>query len=73
MPGTDLATKAAREFFERNGDITAAGQELRGFNAYGWAILADRAYGKVVDRAQIEVSGKLSLEQVLAGRKKAGK
>jgi hypothetical protein len=71
LPGTDLAALAAREFFARHPSISAAMiRELRGFNGYGFATLADRAFGKVVDK-QLIVSSGVSLEDVLRARKKA--
>ena len=70
LPGTDVAAQAAREFFARHPTITAATvRELRGFNAYGWAQLADRAFGKLVEKAQVMTTG-VSLEDVLRARKK---
>ena len=41
LPGVDKAALAARRFFDRFPDITPAmAKALRGFNAYGWAVLA---------------------------------
>jgi hypothetical protein len=74
LPGTDLAAKYAREFFERHprGITKAIIEELKGLNGYSWTQLADRAYGKVVEKHQVATVG-VSLEDVLEARKKAGK
>lgn len=60
LPGTDLGQKYAREFFERHpeGVSDSMAAELKGFNAYAFGVLADRGYGKVKDKAELEVSGK---------------
>jgi hypothetical protein len=72
LPGCDVAALAAREFFARHPTITAATvKELRGLNAYAWSQLADRAFGKVVEK-QLIVSSGVSLETLLKARKKAG-
>jgi hypothetical protein len=74
LPGTDLAAKYAREFFERHprGITKAMIEELKGLNGYSWTQLADRAYGRVVEKHQIASVG-LSLRDVLEARKRAGK
>jgi hypothetical protein len=46
-------------------------KELRGMNAYAYSVLADRAYGKIVEKQQIAVAG-ISLETILKARKLAG-
>jgi hypothetical protein len=53
-PGTDLAAVYARRFFEEHPegispDMTS---DLKGFNAYGYGLLADRGYGKVKDHVE---------------------
>lgn len=60
LPGTDLAAKYARELFERHpegisGDLAV---ELKGFNAYAYGVLADRAYGKIKEKQEVEHTGK---------------
>jgi hypothetical protein len=71
LPGTDLAQKYAREFFEkhRDGITKEMAAALRGFNGYGFSVLADRAFGKLVEKQQIATVG-VSLEDVLRARKK---
>ena len=56
LPGTDLAALYARRFFERHpeGISRELAHELKGFNAYAFSILADRAYGKVAEKRQVE-------------------
>ena len=76
LPGTDLAALYARRFFERDPAairmIQEISRDLKGFNAYGFTQLAERAYGKK-EHIDLNLSGKLSLEVVLAARKKSGK
>jgi hypothetical protein len=54
LPGTDLAAVAARRFFEAHPEGISAqmSKDMKGFNAYGFSVLADRAYGKVKDRIE---------------------
>lgn len=53
-PGIDLAAKMSRQFFERHEEIGPdMSKELKGFNAYAFGVLADRAYGKVKDRVEL--------------------
>lgn len=55
FPGTDLAAMYARKFFEAHpGICPEMADELRGFNAYGFNVLADRAYGKVRQQERME-------------------
>jgi hypothetical protein len=73
LPGVDVAAMAARDFFRRYPTISAAmARELRGFNGYGFSVLADRAFGKLTDRQHILTTG-VTLEQVLLARKRADK
>jgi hypothetical protein len=61
---------AAREFFDRHPHITRQMiKELRGMNAYAYSVLADRAYGKIVEKQQIVATG-VSLEDILRARKR---
>ena len=32
-------------------------EDLKGFNAYAYSVLADRAYGKVKEKQQVEHTG----------------
>ena len=70
LPGTDLAAKAAREFFERypEGIGKRMAEELKGFNAYAYGVLADRAYGKL--RQQVEYTGSIEVVQRLISARK---
>lgn len=58
-PGTDLAALYARRFFEAHpeGISKDMGNELKGFNAYGFSVLADRGYGKAEAKQQVEMTG----------------
>jgi|SRR6185437_5452933 len=49
LPGTDLAALYARRFFEAHPEGIGSMVELKGFNAYAFGVLADRAYGKSKD------------------------
>ncbi len=54
-PGVDLASVAARILFEQSpGKLPNI---PKGFNAYGFSVLADRAYGKVKDKSEVAVTG----------------
>ncbi len=59
LPGTDLAALYARRFFEAHSDgiSDAMAEDLKGFNAYGFSVLADRGYGKVHEHQRIEHTG----------------
>jgi hypothetical protein len=59
LPGTDLAALYARRFFESHpeGISDEMADGLKGFNAYGFSILADRAYGKVKEIQRVEHTG----------------
>jgi hypothetical protein len=59
LPGTDLAALYAKRFFEAHPDGISEemAEDLKGFNAYGYSVLADRGYGKVKERQQIEHTG----------------
>jgi hypothetical protein len=71
LPGTDKAQLAAREFFETYPRISKEMiRALRGFNGFGFATLADRAFGRVVEKHQVTAVG-VSLEDVLRARKRA--
>lgn len=59
LPGTDLAALIARRIFEQCGKEVSEGmaaQVAKG-NAYAFNVLADRAYGKIKDTAQVEHTG----------------
>lgn len=59
LPGTDLAATYARRFFETHpeGISPGLGDDLKGFNAYAFGLLADRAYGKVKEHRRGEHAG----------------
>ncbi len=58
LPGTDLAALAARRFFEEHPEgIELMADDLKGFNAYAFSVLADRGYGKVREHQRIEHTG----------------
>lgn len=59
LPGTDLAAQHARRFFEQHpeGIGEKMAEDLKGFNAYGYSVLADRAYGKVRETQRVEHTG----------------
>lgn len=59
LPGYDVAAAIARralEQLEREGNAGML-EQLRKGNAYAFSVLADRGYGKVKDKQQIEVTG----------------
>lgn len=51
-PGCDLAAVAARRLFENAGEGNLP-EIPKGFNAYAYSVLADRAYGKMKDVKEI--------------------
>jgi len=61
LPGTDVSALHARALFERHpvspNGLKDLATELKGFNAYGFNVLADRGYGKVKDRTVVEHTG----------------
>lgn len=62
-PGTDLAGLYARQLFERHpeGIDKPLSSELKGFNAYAYGVLADRAYGKLKETKEITLTGELAM------------
>lgn len=59
LPGTDIAALIARRAFEQNEQQVTEGMvaQLRKGNAYAFSVLADRAYGKVKETQQVELTG----------------
>jgi hypothetical protein len=73
-PKGDLASEIARAVFENNpeGIYQAMLRELRKGNARVFAVLADRAYGKVKAQVEIDVRASEALvERIVAGRRRA--
>ena len=73
LPGYDVAAKIYREAFTENEHKIKAGvanQLIKG-EPYAHLVYGDRAYGKVADKQQIELQGKMTLEMVLEARKRA--
>ena len=71
LPGTDLAALAARRLFEASvGELPKIPKD---FNAYGFSVLAERAFGSVKRSVDVNMSGKLTLKQVLEAEERAEK
>lgn len=69
LPGTDLAALAARRLFEASvGELPKIPKD---FNAYGFSVLAERAYGSVTRSVDVNMNGKLTLKQVLEAERRA--
>jgi hypothetical protein len=72
-PKHDLAAEIARAVFERNpaAIYRAMLKALKKGNAKTFATLADRGYGKVTARVEMDVDASFSLaERIKAGRKR---
>ena len=55
-PGTDLAALAARGFFEAHPEGIEGLQVPKGFNAYAFSVLADRGYGKLKEKQEVNLT-----------------
>lgn len=72
LPGKDLAAIAARRLFEAAGEGNLP-KIPKGFNAYAYNVLADRAYGKVAQGVDMNMNGRLTIKQVLEAQERAKK
>lgn len=70
-PKGDLSSEIARAVFENNPEAVyhAMARALMRGNARVFAVLADRAYGKVKDQVEVDVSEAI-VERLEAGRRR---
>jgi len=71
-PKRDLASEIAQAVFENNPEAIYQGMVrlLKKGNPRAFAVLADRAYGKVKEQVEVDFSESI-VEQIQAGRRRA--
>jgi hypothetical protein len=69
LPGTDLAAVYARRFFGSHpeGISKAMAEDLEGFDAYAFGVVADRGYGKVASKIGAEAKGDIVMKVIHIG------
>ena len=72
-PKRDLSAEIARAVFEQNPDLIyrAMLRALKKGNARTFAVLADRAYGKVTTRIELDGNANISLAERIERARKA--
>jgi hypothetical protein len=70
-PKRDLASEIAQAVFENNPEVIYQGMlcRLKKGNPRAFAVLADRAYGKVKEQVEVDFSESI-VEQIQAGRRR---
>jgi hypothetical protein len=72
LPGYDVAAKISRKIFELNDKAVYEGMaaELISGKPYAFEVMANRAYGKVKESVDVNISGRIELASAIEERRK---
>ncbi len=75
LPGTDVAARIVRNVFELNEKVIYEGmvKEVAAGKPYAFDVAANRAYGKVKETVDVNVSGRIELASLIEQRRKKKK